>query len=383
MSVDATNYNATPQPQTDAGASGTSSDVLLDVRHLVKYYPVTGGVFKTKVAEVKAVDDISFTIKKGETFGLVGESGCGKSTAGRAIIRLHEPTSGEIIFEGKDITKLPPHEMKPMRSKLQIIFQDPYSSLNPSMPVGDLIGEGLLAQGYKSRREREAITQFYLQKVGLRPEYVRRYAHEFSGGQRQRIGIARALALKPAFVVADEPVSALDVSIQSQVLNLLKELQGEFNLTYLFIAHNLPVVEYISDRVGVMYLGKMVETAESKTLYHMPLHPYTASLLSAAPVADPTVHRQRIILVGDVPSPINPPSGCRFHTRCPIAQAICAEVEPPLEDKTGDGHFAACHFSDRVDALIKGQVSITHGAVITQQGASERIDTKASDSPAY
>jgi oligopeptide transport system ATP-binding protein len=383
MSVDATNYNAAPSPATTQ-MNGASSDALLDVRHLVKYYPVTGGIFKTKVAEVKAVDDISFTIKKGETFGLVGESGCGKSTAGRAIIRLHEPTAGEIIFAGRDITKLPPHEMKPLRSKLQIIFQDPYSSLNPSMPVGDIIGEGLLAQGYKNRREREAITQFYLQKVGLRPEYVRRYAHEFSGGQRQRIGIARALALKPAFVVADEPVSALDVSIQSQVLNLLKDLQGEFNLTYLFIAHNLSVVEYISDRVGVMYLGKLVETAEAKTLYHMPLHPYTASLLSAAPVPDPTVRRQRIILVGDVPSPINPPSGCRFHTRCPIAQAICAEVEPPLEDKTGDGHYAACHFSDRVDALIKGQAAIVHGAVVTQQGASEMVDTKAADAnPAY
>lgn len=354
-----------------------ASDALIDVRNLVKYYPVTGGLFKTKVAEVKAVDGISFNIKRGETFGLVGESGCGKSTAGRAILRLHEPTSGEVFFEGRDITKLPAGEMKPLRSKLQIIFQDPYSSLNPRMPVGDIIGEGLLAQGFRNRKEREEITRFYLKKVGLRPEYVRRYPHEFSGGQRQRIGIARALALRPAFVVADEPVSALDVSIQSQVLNLLKELQQEFQLTYLFIAHNLSVVEYISDRVGVMYLGKLVEVGEAKAMYHQPLHPYTASLLSAAPVADPTVKRQRIILTGDVPSPINPPSGCRFHTRCPIAQSICTDQEPPLVDKTGDGRFAACWFSDRVDALIKGQTRIVQGAVVALQGTHEEVIVRA------
>ncbi len=366
--------------QNQQGAAPPAgSDALIDVRNLVKYYPVTGGIFKTKVADVKAVDDISFSIKRGETFGLVGESGCGKSTAGRAILRLHEPTSGSVYYDGTDITKLSPGEMKKLRSKLQIIFQDPYSSLNPRMPVSDIIGEGLIAQGFRNRREREEIIAFYLKKVGLRPEYARRFPHEFSGGQRQRIGIARALALKPAFVVADEPVSALDVSIQSQVLNLLRELQGEFNLTYLFIAHNLPVVEYISDRVGVMYLGKMVEIAESKTLYHMPLHPYSAALLSAAPSPDPTVRRQRIILVGDVPSPLNPPSGCRFHTRCPIAQQICSEQEPPLVDKTGDGHYAACHFSDRVDALIKGQTTIVRGAVIAQQGATEQRLVQASD----
>ncbi len=356
-----------------------SSDALLDVRNLKKYYPVTGGLFKVKVADVKAVDGISFTIKRGETFGLVGESGCGKSTAGRAILRLHEPTAGEVIYNGRDITKVSPHEMKLLRSKLQIIFQDPYSSLNPRMPIGDIIGEGMLAQGYRNRKEREEITRYYLRKVGLRPEYVRRYPHEFSGGQRQRIGIARALALKPEFVVADEPVSALDVSIQSQVLNLLKELQQEFGLTYLFIAHNLSVVEYISDRVGVMYLGKLVEIAPSHVLYHMPLHPYSASLLSAAPIPDPTVHRQRIILTGDVPSPINPPSGCRFHTRCPIAQSICSEQEPPLEDKTGDGHFAACWFSDRVDALIKGQAAITHGEVVSTTGPQESVLKQAAD----
>ena len=368
---------ATPElsQATANTAPPTDSNILIDVRNLVKYYPVTGGIFKTKVGDVKAVDDISFTIKRGETFGLVGESGCGKSTAGRAILRLHEPTSGQIFFEGSDIMKLPLSQMKPLRSKMQIIFQDPYSSLNPRMPVSDIIGEGLLAQGFGNRKEREEIIKFYLKKVGLRPEFARRFPHEFSGGQRQRIGIARALALKPSFVVADEPVSALDVSIQSQVLNLLKELQQEFQLTYLFIAHNLPVVEYISNRVGVMYLGKLVEVAEARTLYHMPLHPYSASLLSAAPIPDPTVRRQRIILVGDVPSPINPPSGCRFHTRCPIAQQICSEVEPALEDKTGDGHFAACHFSDRVDALLKGQLNVVSGAVITVQNNTGKLQS--------
>ncbi len=357
--------SAFPRPEGGNGAP-PGSDVLIDVRNLVKYYPVTGGIFKTKIADVKAVDDISFYIKRGETFGLVGESGCGKTTAGRAVLRLHEPTSGQIFFHGKDIVKLSQSEMKPLRSKLQIIFQDPFSSLNPRLPVSDIIGEGLLAQGFRSRREREEIIRFYLQKVGLRPEYGRRFPHEFSGGQRQRIGIARALALKPEFVVADEPVSALDVSIQSQVLNLLKDLQQEFGLTFLFIAHNLPVVEYISDRVGVMYLGKMAEIAESRELYHMPLHPYSAALLSAAPSPDPTVHRQRIILTGDVPSPLNPPKGCRFHTRCPIAQAICSESEPPLQDKTGQNHFAACWFSEKVDALIQGQIHITQGAIVKQ-----------------
>lgn len=329
------------------------SNTLLDVRKLVKYYPVLGGVFRTKIADVKAVDGISFSIKRGETFGLVGESGCGKSTAGRAILRLHEPTSGEVYYNGVDIVKLPKSKMKPLRSELQIIFQDPYSSLNPSMPIGEIIGEGLLAQGMSNRKEREDRTRFFLERVGLRAEYARRFPHEFSGGQRQRIGIARALALRPKFVVADEPVSALDVSIQSQVLNLLKELQVEFGLTYLFIAHNLPVVEYISDRIGVMYLGKMAELADARELYTMPLHPYSAALLSAAPVPDPTIKRQRILLPGDVPSPMNPPLGCRFHTRCPIAQQICTDQEPVLEDKTGHGHFAACHFSSKVEALIQ------------------------------
>jgi oligopeptide transport system ATP-binding protein len=322
--------------------------ILLDVRHLKKYYPVLGGIMRRQVGSVKAVDDVSFFIHEGETLGLVGESGCGKTTTGRAILRLQQPTAGEVYFEGTDIVKLPASELKPLRRKMQIIFQDPYSSLNPLMPVGDIIGESLLAHGVKNRKEREEIVQYYLKKVGLRPEYVRRYPHEFSGGQRQRIGIARALVLRPKFVVCDEPVSALDVSVQSQVLNLLSDLQEEFGLTYLFIAHNLSVVEYISDRVGVMYLGKLVELADSHEIYQNPKHPYTQALLSAAPIPDPTVRKERIILVGDVPSPLNPPKGCRFHTRCPLAQSICREIEPPLEDKTGSGHLAACHFSEKV-----------------------------------
>jgi oligopeptide/dipeptide ABC transporter ATP-binding protein len=344
-----------PVPEAEGTSARTFGETLVDVRHLVKYYPVLGGLFKTKVADVKAVDDVSFSIRRGETFGLVGESGCGKTTTGRAILRLHSATSGEVWFEGQDILKLPLAAMKPLRKDMQIIFQDPYSSLNPRMPVGDIIGEGLLAQGMTQRKEREDTAQYYLKKVGLRPEYVRRYPHEFSGGQRQRIGIARALALRPKFVVCDEPVSALDVSIQSQVLNLLRDLQVEFGLTFLFIAHNLSVVEYISDRVGVMYLGKMAELAESHELYTNPKHPYTASLLSAAPVADPTVKTNRIILTGDVPSPLNPPRGCRFHTRCPLAQAICKEEEPQLVDKTGTGHLAACHFSEKVVPQVRAR----------------------------
>jgi oligopeptide transport system ATP-binding protein len=335
-------------PAQAQGRKQLTDKILLDVRHLKKYYPVLGGIMRRQVASVKAVDDISFFIREGETLGLVGESGCGKTSTGRAILRLQEPTAGEVFFEGQDIVKIPGSELKPLRRRLQIIFQDPYSSLNPRMPVGDIIGESLLAHGVKNRKEREETVQYYLRKVGLRPEYVRRYPHEFSGGQRQRIGIARALVLRPKLVVCDEPVSALDVSVQSQVLNLLGDLQQEFGLTYLFIAHNLSVVEYISDRVCVMYLGKVAELADSHEIYKNPKHPYTQALLSAAPIPDPTIHKERVILAGDVPSPLNPPKGCRFHTRCPLAQSICREVEPPLEDKTGTGHLAACHFSDKV-----------------------------------
>lgn len=319
-------------------------DVLLDVRNLRTYYPVLGGVMRRRVGWVKAVDDVSFAIKRGETLGLVGESGCGKTTVGRSVIRLIQPIGGQVMFEGHNILTLPRDEMKKTRKDLQIIFQDPYASLNPRMPVGDIIGEGLLVHGIKSRKEREQIVQYFLSVVGLRKEYVRRYPHEFSGGQRQRIGIARALALRPKLVVGDEPVSALDVSIQSQVLNLLVDLQKEFGLTYLFIAHDLSVVEYISDRVGVMYLGKMVELATAQELYSNPKMPYTQALLSAIPVPDPSVKKQRIVLQGDVPSPINPPSGCPFRTRCWLAQEVCAEKTPPLREVTPN-HWAACHFA--------------------------------------
>lgn len=324
--------------------SATNGEALLEVRNLEVYFPISGGILRRRVGWVQAVRDISFAVRRGETLGLVGESGCGKSTTARAIIRLVKATGGQVLFEGKDVLKLPPDEMKQMRRYVQIIFQDPYASLNPRMPVGDIIGEGLLAHGMKDRRLREHTVQYFLKEVGLRPEYVRRYPHEFSGGQRQRIGIARALALRPKFVVCDEPVSALDVSLQSQVLNLLQALQREFQLTYLFIAHDLSVVQYISDRVAVMYLGKIMELASSERLYANPRHPYTTALTSAIPIPDPTVKKRRIVLHGDVPSPIAPPSGCPFRTRCWMAQQICAEQEPPLRE-VEPGHFAACWFA--------------------------------------
>ncbi|HCG00844.1 MAG TPA: peptide ABC transporter substrate-binding protein [Chloroflexi bacterium] len=336
--------SAPVDPAIQNHSNGGDDDLILDVRNLRTYYPVLGGVLRRRVGWVKAVDDVSFAIKRGETLGMVGESGCGKTTVGRSIIRLLKPQAGQVFFEGTDILKLPRDEMKRLRKDLQIIFQDPYGSLNPRMPVGDIIGEGLMVHGMKNRKEREEVVQYFLSVVGLRKEYVRRYPHEFSGGQRQRIGIARALALRPKFVVGDEPVSALDVSIQSQVLNLLKDLQQEFGLTYLFIAHDLSVVEYISDRVGVMYLGKLVELAEAQELYANPRMPYTQALLSAIPVPDPTIKKQRIVLQGDVPSPINPPSGCPFRTRCWLAQDICAAQTPPLRE-VEPNHWAACHFA--------------------------------------
>ncbi|HXN58100.1 MAG TPA: ABC transporter ATP-binding protein [Candidatus Angelobacter sp.] len=317
---------------------------LVEVRDLVKYFPVRGGILQRKVAEVKAVDGISFDINAGEVLGLVGESGCGKTTTGRLLLRLVEPTSGQITFDGSDLLAMRPRQLKATRAQIQIVFQDPYASLDPRLPISEIIGEGLSNHGMKDRRQREATVAEILEKVGLRRYYVNRYPHEFSGGQRQRIGLARALVLRPKFVVADEPVSALDVSIQSQVLNLMAELKDEFGLTYLFISHNLGVVQHVSDRVAVMYLGKIVELADSVDLYRSPKHPYTQALLSAVPVPNPHEKPQRVILSGDVPSPINTPAGCRFHTRCPLARAVCSEVQPALELKAR-GHWAACHFA--------------------------------------
>ncbi len=312
------------------------TEQLLEVRHLVKYFPV-----EDSDDVVRAVDGVSFSIFAGETLGLVGESGCGKSTVGRCLIRLHEPTSGEILFEGEDIVPLAHKRMQALRREMQIVFQDPYASLNPRLNIFSIVSEPLVIHGIGNKTERQDRVADLLTKVGLDPKYMRRYAHEFSGGQRQRIGIARALALNPKLIVCDEPVSALDVSVQAQVVNLLQDLQQEFGLTYLFISHGLAVVEHISNRVAVMYLGKIVEIADSVELYESALHPYTQALLSAIPIPDPKKKRERIILKGDVPTPINPPSGCRFRTRCPIAIDECAAVDPDLREIT-PGHFAAC-----------------------------------------
>jgi peptide/nickel transport system ATP-binding protein/oligopeptide transport system ATP-binding protein len=325
---------------------------LLEVKNLVKHFPIKGGLLQRTVAHVKAVDDISFTVKEGETLGLVGESGCGKTTIGRTILRLTPSTRGGVFFQGKDVFKASASSMKALRKDMQIIFQDPYSSLDPRMPVGESIGEGLLVHGLRDSKKRNDIVMEMLKKVGLEDYHARRYPHEFSGGQRQRIGIARALALKPKFIVCDEPVSALDVSIQSQVLNILRDLQAEFGLTYLFIAHNLSVVEHISDRVGVMYLGKMVELTDRDSLFSDPLHPYTKALLSAIPIPDPTVRRERMILQGEIPSPVNPPKGCRFHPRCPFAVDKCKTVEPPFKELK-PGHFVACHVAE--DQVLAAQ----------------------------
>ena len=315
--------------------------VLVEVKNLTKYFPVRSGLFRKVSNWVKAVDDVSFFIYEGESFGLVGESGCGKTTVGRTILRLIPATSGSVHFEDQDVYEFSGNDLKQMRRDMQIIFQDPYSSLDPRMPVGESIAEGLRIHTDKSGQERYDTVIEMLSRVGLRADHARRYPHEFSGGQRQRIGIARALALRPKFIVCDEPVSALDVSIQAQVLNILKELQDDFGLTYLFIAHNLSVVEHFSDRVGVMYLGKMAEMATREDLYADPLHPYTQALMSAIPIPDPTVKRQRVLLEGDVPSPLNPPTGCRFHTRCPLAFDKCSQEEPPFKDY-GHEHYAAC-----------------------------------------
>ncbi len=337
-----------PDTQAKSAPATSSADgrkVLVEVTDLKKHFPIKSGIlFQREVAAVKAVDGVSFRIYEGETLGLVGESGCGKSTTGRTILQLYQPTSGSVKFEGQEITDLKGNALRRMRRKMQMVFQDPYASLNPRMSVGRIVAEPLVVHNIGTKKEREERVAELLELVGLNPYFVRRYPHEFSGGQRQRIGLARSLALNPKFIVADEPISALDVSIQAQVVNLLEKLQNELGLTYLFIAHDLSMVRHLCDRVAVMYLGKVVEIAESEELYTNPLHPYTQALLSAVPVPDPVVEetRQRIILKGDVPSPINPPKGCNFNTRCPVSVDVCFDQDPELVEILPD-HWVACH----------------------------------------
>ena len=359
---------------TPAVSPPSAPDVLVDAANVKKYFPVMGGVLRRQIGSVYAVDDVSLQIYRGEKLGLVGESGCGKTTFGRTILRLEKATGGSVTMDGQDVLALQGDALKKMRRRMQIIFQDPYGSLNPRMPVSDIIGEGLLAQADKTNRwgvrsVRDGRVGDYLEAVGLRRDYARRYPHEFSGGQRQRIGIARALALGPEFVVCDEPVSALDVSIQSQILNLLSDLRTEFNLTYLFIAHNLSVVQYFCDRIGVMYLGKIVEVAATDALYENPQHPYSVALLSAIPLPDPRIRKKRLVLRGDVPSPANPPSGCRFHTRCWLRERLanpaeCAATEPPLREISG-GHMVACHFAEQVTAQAVAESAASQSVIDT------------------
>jgi oligopeptide transport system ATP-binding protein len=339
-----TNEGTPPQPMPASDQRGSSDDVLVRIQGLKMHFPITEGIILARtVGNVRAVDGVDFAVRRGETLGLVGESGCGKSTTGRAVLQLYKPTAGSVNFDGVELTMLGAEPLRKMRRRMQMIFQDPYASLNPRMTVSTIIGEPLQVHGLASGKARQERITELLHVVGLNSYYMNRYPHEFSGGQRQRIGIARALAVQPEFIVADEPISALDVSIRAQVINLMEDLQAEFNLTYLFIAHDLSVVRHISDRVAVMYLGKIVELADRNELYKNPQHPYTKALLSAVPIPDPVAEmkRERIILQGDVPSPINPPRGCRFHTRCPIAIPACSVVDPPFEEKA-PGHWAAC-----------------------------------------
>jgi len=327
----------------------TDDNDLLSVDNLVKHFPIMRGIiFQKQVAAVHAVDGVSFNIQRGETLGLVGESGCGKSTTGRTILQLYRPTAGTVVFDGVDLVELKGEDLRKMRRKMQMIFQDPYASLNPRMTVGEIIGEPLAIHKVANSKEINERVEHLLKLVGLNPAFANRYPHEFSGGQRQRIGVARALSLQPSFIICDEPISALDVSIQAQVVNLLEDLQQQFNLTYLFVAHDLSMVRHISDRVAVMYLGVIVELASRDEVYYHPLHPYTQALLSAVPIPDPVADakRKRTILQGDVPSPVNPPSGCRFRTRCPIAEPVCAETRPEFRE-IQTGHFVACHFAER------------------------------------
>jgi oligopeptide transport system ATP-binding protein len=342
--------NITTTPDTSV-----ASNTLLDVRDLKMHFPLTRGIlFQRTIGHVRAVDGIDFSLERGKTLGLVGESGSGKTTIGRTLIRLYKPTTGQILFNGQDLALLNGEQLRQIRKNIQMIFQDPYASLNPRFTIGSLISEPMQVYKTGSSKEIRERTEELLQIVGLRPEYIDRYPHEFSGGQRQRIVVARALSINPELVIADEPVSALDVSIRAQVLNLLQRLQKQFNLTYLFISHDLSVVRHVADRIAVMYLGRIVELADRDELYNNPQHPYTRALLSAIPIPDPLVERQRkrIILSGDLPSPINIPTGCRFHTRCPMAQQICREVDPIYERKEGHDHFAACHFSAKVSTAM-------------------------------
>jgi oligopeptide transport system ATP-binding protein len=356
---------------------------LLEVRHVKKYFPIRKGVLQREVAHVHAVDDVSFAVREGETLGLVGESGCGKSTLGRTLVRLLEPTDGEIIFDGTPIQRLRTRRLRPLRREMQMVFQDPYASLNPRKRVGTIVSDPMRIHDLGSRSEQKRRVGEILETVGLSPEHYNRFPHEFSGGQRQRIGIARALALRPKLIIADEPVSALDVSIQSQMLNLLEDLQNEFQLTYIFIAHDLGVVRHVSDRIAVMYLGKIVELSPAEELYTRPIMPYTEALLSAVPIPDPDLaeKRERIVLEGDVPSPINPPSGCRFHPRCRYATDVCKEIEPPLVDY-GNGHLAACHHPLNVDpaTLEKVEVAEQHTPAAADESALPQ-DTSGRSNP--
>ena len=340
--------------------NSSENGALVEVENLKKYFPIKRGILAREVGRVHAVDDVTLAVREGETLGLVGESGCGKSTLGRTIVRLLEPTEGDVRFRGRSIAKLKMRALRPLRREMQMVFQDPYASLNPRKRVGSIIGAPLEIHGIGDRAQRKQQVQELLETVGLSPEHYNRFPHEFSGGQRQRIGVARALALRPKLIVADEPVSALDVSIQSQMLNLLDDLQQEFSLTYIFIAHDLGVVRHVSDRIAVMYLGKLVELAPAEELYERPIMPYTEALLSAVPIPDPdlSAKRERIVLVGDVPSPINPPSGCRFHPRCRYATDICRQVEPPLTDY-GNGHIAACHHPLNVDRETLARATVS------------------------
>ena len=345
-------------------------DPLVSVRGLKKHFPIVGGLLRRQIGTIYAVDGVDFDIYPGEVFSLVGESGCGKTTLGRTLLQLTPPTAGKVIFSGFELDDVDPDDMRPLRRRMQIIFQDPFGSLNPRMPISDIIGEGLFAQGITNRAERDKRVEDLLEIVGLRRDYTRRYPHEFSGGQRQRIGVARALALNPDFVVCDEPVSALDVSIQSQVLNLLLDLKRDLNLTYLFISHNLSVVEYFSDRIGVMYLGKLAEVGTVEELYRNPRHPYTVALLSAIPDADPRKRRKRLVLKGDVPSPAAPPSGCRFHTRCWLRERLgnpeqCATVEPALRVLDQTGHRSACHFAEEINEAVVQETAATQSVLET------------------